>query len=165
HASAVMNLMMGDTIANAATDVEISTYKYPIGVIGAITPFNFPMMVPFWRFPMALATGNTMIIKPSERTPLLMEKIVELTEEAGFPKGILNVVYGAHDVVNGILQNPIIKGVSFVGSEPVGRYVYQEGTKHMKRVQALTGAKNHTIVLNDADLDDAMPKIMGGAFG
>lgn len=165
HASAVMNLMMGDTIANAATDVEISTYKYPIGVIGAITPFNFPMMVPFWMFPMALATGNTMIIKPSERTPLLMEKIVELTEEAGFPKGILNVVYGAHDVVNGILQNPIIKGVSFVGSEPVGRYVYQEGTKHMKRVQALTGAKNHTIVLNDADIDDALPKIRGGAFG
>ncbi|MGO4942654.1 CoA-acylating methylmalonate-semialdehyde dehydrogenase [Ruoffia tabacinasalis] len=165
HASAVMNLMMGDTIANAATDVEISTYKYPIGVIGAITPFNFPMMVPFWMFPMALATGNTMIIKPSERTPLLMERIVELTEEAGFPKGILNVVYGAHDVVNGILQNPIIKGVSFVGSEPVGRYVYQEGTKHMKRVQALTGAKNHTIVLNDADIDDALPKIRGGAFG
>src|SRR5699024_9313249 len=97
--------------------------------------------------------------------PLLMEKVVNLVEEAGFPKGVFNVVYGAHDIVNGILQNPIIKAVSFVGSEPVGRYVYQEGTKHMKRVQALTGAKNHTIVLNDADLDDAMPKIMGGAFG
>ncbi|AXY25025.1 methylmalonate-semialdehyde dehydrogenase (CoA acylating) [Suicoccus acidiformans] len=165
HASAVMNLMMGDSIANAATDVEITTYKYPIGVIGGITPFNFPMMVPFWMFPMALVTGNTMVMKPSERTPLLMEKIIELTEEAGFPKGILNVVYGAHDVVNGILQNPIIKGVSFVGSEPVGRYVYQEGTKHMKRVQALTGAKNHTIVLNDADIEDALPKIRGGAFG
>lgn len=165
HASAIVNLMMGDTIANAATDVEVSSYKYPIGVVGGITPFNFPMMVPFWMFPMALAAGNTVILKPSEKTPLLMEKVVNLVEEAGFPKGVFNVVYGAHDIVNGILQNPIIKAVSFVGSEPVGRYVYQEGTKHMKRVQALTGAKNHTIVLNDADLDDAMPKIMGGAFG
>ena len=93
---------------------------------------------------MALAAGNTVILKPSEKTPLLMEKVVNLVEEAGFPKGVFNVVYGAHDIVNGILQNPIIKAVSFVGSEPVGRYVYQEGTKHMKRVQALTGAKNHT---------------------
>lgn len=165
HASSVMNLMMGDTIANAASDVEVTTYKYPIGVVGGITPFNFPMMVPFWMFPMALATGNTVVLKPSEKTPFLMEKIVELTEQAGFPKGILNVVYGAKDVVNGILQNPLIKAVSFVGSEPVGRYVYQEGTKHLKRVQSLTGAKNHTVVLNDADLDDALPKIRGGAFG
>lgn len=165
HASGVVNLMMGDTIPNAATDVEVSSYRYPIGVVGGITPFNFPMMVPFWMFPMALVTGNTVVLKPSEKTPLLMEKIIELTEEAGFPKGILNVVYGAHDVVNGILQNPIIKAVSFVGSEPVGRYVYQEGTKNLKRVQSLTGAKNHTVVLNDADLDDALPKIQGGAFG
>lgn len=94
-----------------------------------------------------------------------MEKIVEFTEQAGFPKGVLNIVYGAKDVVNGILQNPLIKAVSFVGSEPVGRYVYQEGTKHLKRVQALTGAKNHTIILNDADIADALPKIRGGAFG
>ncbi|UUX33487.1 CoA-acylating methylmalonate-semialdehyde dehydrogenase [Fundicoccus culcitae] len=165
HAASIVNLYMGDTIANAASDVEVSNYRYPIGVVGCITPFNFPMMVPFWMFPMAIAAGNTVVIKPSEKTPLLMEKIVDLTEQAGFPKGLLNVVYGAHDVVNGILQNPLVKAVSFVGSEPVGRYVYQEGTKHMKRVQALTGAKNHTIVLNDADLDDAMPKILGGAFG
>lgn len=165
HAASIVNLMMGDTLANAASDVEVSTYKYPIGVVGGITPFNFPMMVPFWMFPMAIAAGNSVILKPSEKTPFLMEKIVELTEQAGFPKGVLNVVYGAHDVVNGILQNPLIKAVSFVGSEPVGRYVYQEGTKHMKRVQALTGAKNHTIVLNDADIEDALPKIRSGAFG
>src|SRR5699024_12292942 len=139
--------------------------KQPMCVVGSMTPFNFPMMMPFFMFPMALAAGNTVILKPSEKTPLLMEKVVNVVEEALSPKGVFNVVYGAHDIVNGILQNPIIKAVSFVGSEPVGRYVYQEGTKHMKRVQALTGAKNHTIVLNDADLDDAMPKIMGGAFG
>lgn len=165
HAAGIVNLMMGDSIANAATDVEVVNYKYPVGVVGGITPFNFPMMVPFWMFPMAIATGNTVILKPSEKTPLLMEKVIELTEQAEFPKGILNVVYGAHDVVNGILQNPKIKAVSFVGSEPVGRYVYQEGTKNLKRVQALTGAKNHTIVLDDADIEDAIPKIIGGAFG
>lgn len=165
HAAGIVNLMMGDTVANVATDVEVSSYKYPIGVIGAITPFNFPMMVPFWMFPMAIASGNTVVLKPSEKTPLLVEKIIELTELAGFPKGILNVVYGSNEVVNGILQNPIIKAVSFVGSEPVGRYVYQEGTKHRKRVQALTGAKNHTLVLSDANIDDALPKIIGGVFG
>lgn len=165
HAASIINLMMGDTIATAATDVEVSNYRYPIGVVGAITPFNFPMMVPFWMFPIAIASGNTVVMKPSEKTPLLMEKIIELTELAGFPKGLLNIVYGAHDVVNGILRNPLIKAVSFVGSEPVGRYVYQEGTKNLKRVQALTGAKNHTIILNDVNIDDALPKIKGGVFG
>src|SRR5699024_10551440 len=103
--------------------------------------------------------------KPSEKTPLLMEKIIELTELSGFPKGLLNIVYGAHDVVNGILRNPLIKVVSFVGYEPVGRYVYQEGSKNLKRIQALTSAKNHTIILNDVNIDDALPKIKGGVFG
>lgn len=165
QAASIVNLMMGDTIATAATDVEVSNYRYPIGVVGAITPFNFPMMVPFWMFPLAIASGNTVVMKPSEKTPLLMEKVIELTELAGFPKGLLNIVYGAHDVVNGILRSPLIKAVSFVGSEPVGRYVYQEGTKNLKRVQALTGAKNHTIILNDVNIDDALPKIKGGVFG
>lgn len=165
QAASIVNLMMGDTIATAATDVEVSNYRYPIGVVGAITPFNFPMMVPFWMFPLAIASGNTVVMKPSEKTPLLIEKVIELTELAGFPKGLLNIVYGAHDVVNGILRSPLIKAVSFVGSEPVGRYVYQEGTKNLKRVQALTGAKNHTIILNDVNIDDALPKIKGGVFG
>lgn len=165
HAAGIVSLYMGDSIANAASDVEVTNYRYPIGVVGCITPFNFPMMVPFWMFPIAIAAGNTVVMKPSEKTPLLVEKIVELTEEAGFPKGIFNVVYGAHEIVNGILENPIIKAISFVGSEPVGRYVYQEGTRHLKRVQALTGAKNHTIVLNDVEIEDALPKILSGAFG
>jgi len=165
NAASIVNLMMGENIANAATDVEVTNWKYPIGVVAGITPFNFPMMVPFWMFPMALATGNTVVLKPSEKTPLLVEKIIELVEEAGFPKGILNVVYGAHDVVNGILEHDDIEAISFVGSEPVGRYVYQEGTKNLKRVQALTGAKNHITVLNDVDIEDAIPKVIGGAFG
>lgn len=165
NAASITNLIMGDSISTAATDVEVTNYKYPIGVVGAISPFNFPMMVPFWMFPMAIACGNAVILKPSEKTPLLIERIVELVEEAGFPNGVFNVVYGAHDVVNGILENPLVKAVSFVGSEPVGRYVYQKGTENLKRVQSLTGAKNHVTVLNDADLDDAIPKIIGGAFG
>lgn len=165
NAASITNLIMGDSISTAATDVEVTNYKYPIGVVGAISPFNFPMMVPFWMFPMAIACGNSVILKPSEKTPLLIEKIVEFVEEAGFPKGVFNVVYGAHDVVNGLLENRLVKAISFVGSEPVGRYVYQKGTENLKRVQSLTGAKNHVTVLKDADLDDAIPKIIGGAFG
>ena len=153
--------MMGDSSSSIATDVEATTYKYPVGVVGGITPFNFPMMVPFWMFPMAIATGNTVVLKPSERTPMLMEKVVELFTEAGLPKGVLNIVYGAHDVVNGILEHPTIKAISFVGSKPVGEYIYTEGSKNLKRVQALTGAKNHTVVLNDANLDDSIPAIVG----
>ncbi len=164
-AASAPTLMMGDNLSSIATDVEASVYKYPVGVVGGITPFNFPMMVPFWMFPMAIATGNTVVLKPSEKTPMLMEKVVELLEEAGLPKGVFNVVFGAHDVVNGILRHPAIKAISFVGSQPVGQYVYTEGSKHLKRVQSLTGAKNHTIVLNDANLEDSMPAIIGAAFG
>lgn len=165
NAAGVISSFMGDSLATVATDVEVANYRYPVGVVGCVTPFNFPMMVPFWMFPMALACGNTVVLKPSEKTPLLIEKIIEFVEAAGFPKGVLNVVFGAHDVVNGIIESKNIKAISFVGSEPVGRYIYQHGSANLKRVQALTGAKNHLILLDDADLDDAMPKIIGGAFG
>ncbi|MDT2864061.1 CoA-acylating methylmalonate-semialdehyde dehydrogenase [Vagococcus carniphilus] len=164
-ASSAPTLMMGDNLGSIATDVEASVYKYPIGVVGGITPFNFPMMVPFWMFPMAIATGNTVVLKPSEKAPMLMEKVVSLLEEAGLPKGVFNVIFGAHDVVNGLLQHPSIKAISFVGSQPVGEYVYTEGSKNLKRVQSLTGAKNHTIVLKDANLEDSIPAIIGAAFG
>ena len=164
-AAGVVSSYMGDSLSTVATDVEVVNYRYPIGVIGCITPFNFPMMVPFWMFPMALACGNTVVLKPSEKTPLLVEKIVEFVEQAGFPKGVFNVVFGAKDVVNGMIESENIAGISFVGSEPVGRYIYQSASARMKRVQTLTGAKNHLIVLKDADLDDAIPKIIGGAFG
>lgn len=164
-AAGAPTLMMGDSLANIATDVEATNYRYPIGVVGGITPFNFPMMVPAWMFPMAIATGNSFILKPSERTPLLTEKLVELFTEAGLPAGVFNIVYGAHDIVNGILDHPDIKAVSFVGSEPVGKYVYQRGSENLKRVQALTGAKNHSIILNDADIDRAVTDVIASAFG
>lgn len=164
-AAGAPTLMMGDSLASIATDVEAANYRYPVGVVGGIAPFNFPMMVPCWMFPMAIALGNSFILKPSERTPLLMEKLVELFSEAGLPKGVFNVVYGAHDVVNGILENETIKAVSFVGSKPVGEYVYKTGSANLKRVQALTGAKNHTIVLNDADLEDTVTNVISAAFG
>jgi malonate-semialdehyde dehydrogenase (acetylating)/methylmalonate-semialdehyde dehydrogenase len=164
-AAGAPTLMMGDSLSSIATDVEASNYRYPVGVVGGISPFNFPMMVPCWMFPMAIACGNTFVLKPSEKTPLLVERLVELFTEAGLPKGVLNVVHGAHDVVNGILDNPKITAISFVGSKPVGEYVYKRGSQNLKRVQALTGAKNHTIVLNDADLSEAIPNIIGAAFG
>lgn len=164
-AAGAPSLMMGDSLASIATDVEAANYRYPIGVVGGIAPFNFPMMVPCWMFPMAISLGNTFILKPSERTPLLTEKLAELFEQAGLPKGVFNVVHGAHDVVNGILEHPDIKAISFVGSKPVGEYVFKKGSEHLKRVQALTGAKNHTIVLNDAHLEDTVTNIIGAAFG
>ncbi|MBT2758600.1 methylmalonate-semialdehyde dehydrogenase [Mesobacillus foraminis] len=164
-AAGAPTLMMGDSLTNIATDVEATNYRYPIGVVGGIAPFNFPMMVPCWMFPMAIAVGNTFILKPSERTPLLTEKLAELFKEAGLPDGVFNVVHGAHDVVNGILDHPEVKAISFVGSQPVGEYVYKRGSENLKRVQALTGAKNHSIVLNDADLDDAATNIIASAFG
>ncbi|NGP46094.1 CoA-acylating methylmalonate-semialdehyde dehydrogenase [Bacillaceae bacterium SIJ1] len=164
-AAGAPTLMMGDSLSTIATDVEVTNYRYPIGVVGGITPFNFPMMVPCWMFPMAIAVGNTFVLKPSERTPLLTEKLAELLTEAGLPKGVFNIVHGAHDVVNGILDHQDVKAVSFVGSKPVGEYVYKRGSENLKRVQALTGAKNHSIVLNDADLDHATTNVIASAFG
>jgi len=164
-AAGAPTLMMGDSLTTVARDVEVTNYRYPIGVIGGITPFNFPMMVPCWMFPMAIAVGNTFVLKPSERTPLLARKLAELLEEAGLPKGVFNIVNGAHDVVNGLLDHPEVKAISFVGSQPVGEYVYKRGSEHLKRVQALTGAKNHSIVLKDADLDHAATNVIASAFG
>ncbi|MFJ7724617.1 CoA-acylating methylmalonate-semialdehyde dehydrogenase [Neobacillus sp. NPDC097160] len=164
-AAGVPTLMMGKQLPDIATGIESGMYRYPIGVIGGITPFNFPMMVPCWMFPLAIACGNTFVLKPSERTPLLAARLVELFEEAGLPKGVLNIVNGAHDVVNGLLEHKLVKAISFVGSQPVAEYVYKKGTENLKRVQALAGAKNHSIVLNDADLNIATKQIIGAAFG
>ncbi|MFS0821524.1 CoA-acylating methylmalonate-semialdehyde dehydrogenase [Bacillus sp. 1P02SD] len=164
-AAGAPTLMMGSQLPDIATDLESGMYRYPIGVVGGITPFNFPMMVPCWMFPLAIATGNTFVLKPSERTPLLANRLVELFEEAGLPKGVLNLVHGAHDVVNGLLENKMVKAISFVGSQPVAEYVYKKGTDNLKRVQALAGAKNHSIVLKDANLENAAQQIIGAAFG
>ncbi|MCM3585348.1 CoA-acylating methylmalonate-semialdehyde dehydrogenase [Mesobacillus maritimus] len=164
-AAGAPTLMMGDSLSTIASDVEATNYRYPIGVVGGITPFNFPMMVPCWMFPIAISVGNTFVLKPSERTPLTAEKLAELLAEAGLPNGVLNLVHGAHDVVNGLLDHPAVKAISFVGSKPVGEYVYKRGSENLKRVQALTGAKNHSIVLNDADLELATTNVIASAFG
>ncbi|MFZ3578706.1 CoA-acylating methylmalonate-semialdehyde dehydrogenase [Virgibacillus sp. DJP39] len=164
-ASGAPTLMMGTQLPSIATDLESGVYRYPVGVVGGITPFNFPMMVPCWMFPMAIVTGNTFILKPSERTPLLANRLAELLEKAGLPKGVFNIVHGAHDVVNGLLENKQVAAISFVGSQPVAEYVYKKGTENLKRVQALAGAKNHSIVLNDANLENAVDQIIGAAFG
>ncbi|SEB50257.1 CoA-acylating methylmalonate-semialdehyde dehydrogenase [Paenibacillus sp. GP183] len=164
-AAGAPTLMMGKQLPDIATNIESGMYRYPIGVVGGITPFNFPMMVPCWMFPLAIACGNTFVLKPSERTPMLANRLAELFTEAGLPQGVLNVVHGAHDVVNGLLEHPQVKAISFVGSQPVAEYVYKTGTSHGKRVQALAGAKNHSIVMPDADLDNTVQQIITAAFG
>src|SRR5690625_1208372 len=164
-AAGAPTLMMGEQLPSIATELDSGVYRYPIGVVGGITPFNFPMMVPAWMFPMAIVTGNTFVMKPSERTPLLANRLAELLQEAGLPDGVFNIVHGAHDVVNGLLDHKDIAAISFVGSQPVAEYVYKRGTSNLKRVQALAGAKNHSIVLEDANLDNASTQILSAAFG
>ncbi|MEH7548363.1 CoA-acylating methylmalonate-semialdehyde dehydrogenase [Neobacillus vireti] len=164
-AAGAPTLMMGSQLPDIASDIESGMYRYPIGVVGGITPFNFPMMVPCWMFPLAIACGNAFVLKPSERTPLLANRLAELLKEAGLPDGVFNIVHGAHDVVNGLLEHEDVKAISFVGSQPVAEYVYKTAAANGKRVQALAGAKNHSIVMPDADLDNAVKNILGAAFG
>ncbi|MFX4302509.1 CoA-acylating methylmalonate-semialdehyde dehydrogenase [Alicyclobacillus tolerans] len=164
-AAGAPTLMMGEQLTEIASGLDSAMYRYPVGVVAGITPFNFPMMVPCWMFPLAIACGNTFILKPSERTPMMAQRLVELFNEAGLPQGVLNIVHGAHDAVNGLLEHKGIKAISFVGSQPVADYVYRTAAQNGKRVQALAGAKNHTIVLPDADLDLAVEQIIGAAFG
>lgn len=164
-AAGAPTLMMGTQLPDIATSMESGVYRYPVGVVGGITPFNFPTMVPCWMFPLAIACGNTFILKPSERTPFSANRLAELFKEAGLPDGVLNVVHGAHDAVNGILNHPDVCAVSFVGSQPVAEYVYKAAAANGKRVQALAGAKNHTVVMPDANLDEAVKGIIGAAFG
>lgn len=164
-AAGAPTLMMGEQLPDIATGIESGLYRYPIGVVGGIAPFNFPMMVPCWMFPLAIACGNTFILKPSEKTPLLANKLAELFKQAGLPDGVLNVVHGSENVVNGILNHEGIEAVSFVGSQPVAEYVYKTAAANGKRVQALAGAKNHSIVLEDAELDNTVTNIISAAFG
>ncbi|MFJ7977698.1 CoA-acylating methylmalonate-semialdehyde dehydrogenase [Peribacillus sp. NPDC096379] len=164
-AAGAPSLMMGKQLPDIASNIESGMYRYPVGVIGGITPFNFPMMVPCWMFPLAIAVGNTFVLKPSERTPLLANRLVELFKEAGLPDGVLNIVHGAHDVVNGLLEHKDVPAISFVGSQPVAEYIYKTASAHGKRVQALAGAKNHSIVMPGADLDVAVKEIIGAAYG
>ncbi|GIP64126.1 methylmalonate semialdehyde dehydrogenase [acylating] 1 [Virgibacillus pantothenticus] len=164
-ATSTPNLMMGDALPQIASGIDGSIWRYPLGVVAGITPFNFPMMVPLWMYPLAIACGNTFVLKTSERTPVLAEQLVELFYEAGFPDGVLNLVHGGKEVVNRVLEHPDIEAISFVGSEPVAKHVYQTGTAHGKRVQALAGAKNHAIVMPDCNLEKTVQGVIGAAFG
>jgi malonate-semialdehyde dehydrogenase (acetylating) / methylmalonate-semialdehyde dehydrogenase len=165
YAAGVSNLMMGDSLSTIAVDIDSEMFRYPLGVVAGITPFNFPMMVPCWMFPLAIACGNTFVLKPSERTPILANRLAELMQEAGLPDGVLNIVHGARDVVNGLLEHKDIKAISFVGSQPVAKYIYEKAASYGKRVQALAGAKNHSIVMPDSDIDLAVQQIINAAFG
>jgi len=158
-------LLMGETARDVARGVDNASYRYPLGVVAAITPFNFPCMVPLWTIPIAIGAGNTYILKPSERTPISAVRLGELLEEAGLPDGVFNIVNGAREAVDAILEHPGIKAVSFVGSQPVAEHVYTSGAAHGKRVQALAGAKNSMIVLPDAVLEKAVPNIISSAYG
>ena len=159
------SLMMGETVRDVARGIDNVSYRFPLGVVAAIVPFNFPCMIPLWTMPVAIGAGNAYILKPSERTPLTSQRLVELLIEAGLPEGVVNIVNGAHDAVNGILEHPGIEAVSFVGSQPVAEHVYRTGAAHGKRVQALAGAKNSMIVMPDAVLEKAIPNIVSSAYG
>jgi len=165
YACGIPSLLMGDTLENIARGVDCETMLQPLGVCAGITPFNFPAMVPLWMFPVALACGNTFVLKPSEKVPLSAVMIVELLEQAGLPKGVLNLVHGGRDVVDAILTHPVVKAVSFVGSTPIARYIYETGTKHGKRVQANGGAKNYIVVMPDADIVKTVDALSTAAFG
>ena len=158
-------LIMGDTVDQVGTGVDGWSTRHPIGVCVGITPFNFPIMVPLWMFPLAIACGNTFILKPSDKVPRTGLRLAELAAEAGLPAGVLNVVHGAKDAVDVLLRDPRVKAVSFVGSSAVARYIYQTGTSHGKRVQALGGAKNHSVVLPDAEMKSTVAAVMGSSFG
>src|SRR3954471_6672247 len=164
-ACGIPNLLKGEYAENVGTQVDTHTLRQPVGVCAGITPFNFPVMVPMWMFPMAIACGNTFILKPSEKVPSASVRMAELLKEAGLPDGVLNVVHGDKAAVDAILQHPGIHAVSFVGSTPIAKYIYETGAKAGKRVQALGGAKNHAIVLPDADLEFAADALMGAAYG
>jgi malonate-semialdehyde dehydrogenase (acetylating)/methylmalonate-semialdehyde dehydrogenase len=164
-ACGLAHLLKGENTPSVSTGVDSHSMRMPLGVVAGITPFNFPMMVPLWMLPVALACGNAFILKPSEQDPSAANRIAELLAEAGLPAGVFSVVHGDKDVVNGILEHPGIAAVSFVGSTPVARHIYETGTRHGKRVQSLGGAKNHAIVMPDADLDLAADGLVSAAFG
>jgi malonate-semialdehyde dehydrogenase (acetylating)/methylmalonate-semialdehyde dehydrogenase len=164
-ATGIPHLLKGEFSEQVGPGIDTWSMRQPLGVVAGITPFNFPAMVPMWMFPVALACGNCFILKPSERDPSAAILIAELLKEAGLPDGVFNVVHGDKEAVDNILEHPGIAAVSFVGSTPIAEYVYAKGTSHGKRVQALGGAKNHMIVMPDADLDQAADALVGAAYG
>jgi malonate-semialdehyde dehydrogenase (acetylating)/methylmalonate-semialdehyde dehydrogenase len=164
-ACGVPHLLKGEFSSEVANGIDVHTVLHPVGVVAGITPFNFPVMVPLWMLANALACGNAFLLKPSERDPSASVMLAELVQRAGFPDGVCNVVHGDAEAVDALLTNPGVDAISFVGSTPIARHVYETGTKHGKRVQALGGAKNHMVVLPDADVDAAADAAVSAAYG
>ena len=164
-ACGIPHLIKGAFTENASTRVDVHSVRQPLGVVGIISPFNFPAMVPMWFFPLAIAAGNTVVLKPSEKVPSAALFMAQLWKEAGLPDGVFNVLNGDKVAVDGLLTHPDVQSISFVGSTPIARYVYETGTTHGKRVQALGGAKNHMLVLPDADLDLAADQAVNAGYG
>ena len=159
------SLMMGHSLDNVAKGIDCQSIRQPLGVCAGITPFNFPAMVPMWMFPFAIACGNSFILKPSEKVPLTPMRTAELLEEAGLPAGVYSLIHGDKVAVDALIKHPLVRAISFVGSTPVAKHVYQTAAAEGKRVQALGGAKNHLVVMPDANLEKSVEAIMGSAFG
>jgi len=165
QAANIPALMMGETVGNVARGVDTHSWIQPLGVCAGITPFNFPAMIPLWMFPMAIACGNTFILKPSEQDPMTAVRLAELFLEAGAPEGVLQVVHGGRHQVDALLTHPAIRAVSFVGSVPVGQHVYRTATEHLKRAQCFAGAKNHTVIMPDANPQQVVHQLVGASVG
>src|SRR5215204_4067536 len=164
-ACGIPSLLMGESIENLARGIDCDTIRQPLGVCVGITPFNFPAMVPLWMYPTALVCGNTFVLKPSEKVPLTAIKIVQLLHEAGLPNGVMNVVHGGRGCVETLLTHPKVKAISFVGSTPIARHIFETGTRHGKRVQSNGGAKNFVFLMPDADVENSVRGVIEGAYG
>ena len=165
YACGIPSLLMGESLENIARGIDCHTDRHPLGVVAGICPFNFPALVPMWMWPIAIACGNTFVLKPSEKVPLTMQRVVTLLEKAGLPPGVMNIVHGGRECVDAILEHPDVKAISFVGSTPVAREIHRKGTLHGKRVQAAGGAKNFIILMPDADIERTVEAVKDGAFG
>lgn len=165
YACGIPTLLMGESLENIARGIDCHTDRHPLGVVAGICPFNFPALVPMWMWPLAIACGNTFVLKPSEKVPLTMQRVVALLEKAGLPPGVMNIVHGGRECVDAILEHPDVKAISFVGSTPVAREIHRKGTLNGKRVQAAGGAKNFIILMPDADVDRTVEALKDGAFG
>ena len=165
QAANICSLMMGETVENVARDIDTASWIQPLGVCVGITPFNFPAMIPLWMFPLAVACGNTFVLKPSEQDPMTPNRLAELFIEAGAPKGVLQVLHGGREVVDALITHPEVRAISFVGSVAVGQHIYRTGTDHLKRVQAFAGAKNHMVIMPDAPKDQVLSNLVGASCG
>ena len=165
HACSFTSLIQGETVENVAKNVDLYSYRVPLGVCAGITPFNFPAMVPLWMFPLAITLGNTYVLKPSEKVAGACNILIDLLKESGVPDGVVNVVHGGAPTVTNICTHPDIRAISFVGGNQAGEYIYKTGSNHGKRVQSNMGAKNHAIVMPDADKEDTINALIGACYG